>query len=112
MKQQPLMMNELSATKRAALASLMQQPGWSVVEELHMDACRRATEDVLKQDPAGEGYTDKKVLALQQRARERNEFSLLILGSVDWHVKALAALQDEEKEKPAENPIVKGLNRQ
>lgn len=111
MKQTPLLQYELAPQKRAALASLLQQPGWAVVEELHMDACRRATEDVLKQNPADPGYNDKTVIALQQRARERNEFSLLILGSVEYHAKALAVQQQEETEKPQENPIVKGLNK-
>jgi hypothetical protein len=107
-QQPPLMNDELSATERAALAALIQQPGWSVVEKMHMSACRKATEDTIKlADPLEQGY-ERKLVALQQRARERNEFSLLILGSVHWHVKALA-VEQEEKEQPAENPIVRQL---
>ncbi len=107
MNQTPLLADELTAAQRAALASLIQHPGWAVVEEMHMAACRRATEDVLKQDPGLEG-AEKKIVALQLRDRERNEFSLLILGSVNWHAKALAVLE-QEKEIKMDNPIIKGL---
>lgn len=105
MKQQPLLMEDLSDIKRAALTSLVQHPGWPVIEELHMAACKRATEDVLKQDPAEEG-TDRKILALQLKARERNEFSLLILGSVQWHIQAAQQQQQDIEAKPQQNPIL------
>lgn len=106
MNQAPLLADQLTAAQRAALASLIQQPGWAVIEEMHMAACRRATEDVLKQDPAEQG-ADKRIIALQLRARERNEFSLLVLGSVEWHAKTLATQQQEAEEKPVDNPITR-----
>ncbi len=106
MKQQPLMMDDLSPIKKAALAGLVQHPGWAVVEELHMDACKRATEDVLKQDPTQEGH-ERKVLALQLRARERNEFSLLILSSVQYHISAAQTQELEKNAKPPHNSIFK-----
>jgi hypothetical protein len=107
MKQKPLMMDELTPLKRAALTSLVTHPGWAVLEELHMDACKRATEEVLKADPEETGY-DQKVKARQLKARERNEFSLLILGSVQWHIQAAKGQVQEQEAKAPENPIQKG----
>ena len=109
MKQKPLLMEELSPAECASLTSLVAHPGWGVVEKLHMEACKRATEDVLKADPEETGY-DQKVKARQLRARERNEFSLLVLGSVEWHIEAAKTVQQEAEAKPEQNPILKGQN--
>src|SRR2546430_15840684 len=111
MKQKPLMMDELTPLKRASLASLVQHPGWAVVEELHMDACKRATEDALKANPEEANYDQVSRVRLL-RARERNEFSLLVLGSVTWHVQAAQRQAQEQEAKAPENPISKGYNRQ
>ncbi|VVB52835.1 Uncharacterised protein [uncultured archaeon] len=109
MKAKPLLHNELTPQKQAALTAMMAMPGWLVVEELHMAACSQATKDLLAADPTEQGY-DQKVKALQLRSRERNEFSLLILMSVAYHAKALAAVEEEAKEeKPKVNPIIKPL---
>lgn len=110
MKQQPLLMNELTPGKRAALASLVSHPGWAVVEEMHFDACKRATEDALKANPEEANYDQISKVRLL-KARERNEFSLLILSSIDWHIKAAQQQIIEQEEKPPENPILKGNNR-
>lgn len=110
MKQKPLMMDELTPLKRAALTSLAAHPGWAVVEEMHMDACKRATEDVLKIDQVDDG-AERRILSLQLRARERSEFSLLILGSIDWHIKAAQTIVQEQEAKPSENPILQGYNK-
>jgi hypothetical protein len=107
MKQKPLLMDELTPLKRAALTSLASQPGWAVIEELHMEACKRATEDVLKADPEETGY-DQKVRARQLKARERSEFSLLILSSVQWHIQAAAGQTQEQEAKAPQNPITEG----
>jgi hypothetical protein len=105
MKQPPLMMDELSLGKRALLTMLVAHPGWAVFEEMCMSACKRATEDVLKCDPIEEGY-ERKVLALQAKARERNEFSLLILGSITWHIEAAQQQTNEQEAKAPVNPIL------
>ena len=108
MKQAILLDGELTPTEIASLAALTLQPGWKVLEKMHTAACKRATEAVIKCDPVeDEGY-DRKVKALQLKARERNEFSMLILGSIDLHVQSLQ--QQSEPEAQPENPIVKGLN--
>lgn len=99
----PLLTEGMTEAKRVALASLKQHPGFSVLEELHMSACDRANRDVIKLDPTEEGY-ERKLKALQQRARERNEFSLLILRSIEYHTMVLASEKLEDT-KPEENPI-------
>lgn len=103
----PLLANELTEAQKVSLASIKQHPGYAVMELLFMSACKRATEDVIKIDPQDEGY-ERKLKALQSRARERNEFSLLVLRSIDWHVESVAS-QKEEESKPETNPIVRGL---
>lgn len=106
MKQKPLLSEEngLTPGKKAALASLVQQPGWAVVEELFFDAVKRANDDLVKLDPESTNY-EQVLKARQMKARERNEFSLLVLSSVDWHIKSLAAQQEESKADKPNNPI-------
>jgi len=109
MKQTILLDGELTPTEIASLAALTLQPGWKVLERMFTAACTRATEAVIKCDPVeDEGY-DRKVKALQLKARERNEFSMLILGSVDLHVQSVQ--QQSEPEAVQENPILKGMSR-
>jgi hypothetical protein len=108
MKQSILLDGEITLTEIASLAALVQHPGWKVVEKMHTAACKRATEAVIKCDPVeDEGY-DRKVKALQLKARERNEFSMLVLGSIELHVQSLQS--QSEPEAKEENRITKGLN--
>lgn len=97
----------LAPAKQVALAGLKQHAGYAVLEELFMAACNKANKDVIGLDPAEEGY-DQKVKAFQARARERNEFSLLILKSVEWHSMAVRVQQSNEDDKPQQNRITKG----
>lgn len=107
MKQQPLLMTELTDVERVSLMSLAQQPGYAVLEKMHMAACKRATDAVIQLDPTEEGY-ERKLKALQSKARERNEFSLLILGSVSYHMQVEEVRNKELEAKPQANPILKG----
>jgi len=104
----PLLAGELTLTQRVSLASLKQHPGFPVLEQLLMAACKRATEEVIKLDPIEEGY-ERKLKALQLKARERNEFSLLILGSIEWQSDVDVIQKQEQESKPEENRIVKPL---
>lgn len=106
MKQQPILMNDLTDIECVSLTSLVMQPGWKVVERLHGEACKRATEAVIKLDPVEEERYEQKLAALQSKARERNEFSGLILGSVQYHIDAVAEKQREDTEKAPSNPIL------
>lgn len=107
MKQTPLLMGELSDVQRVSLASLVQHPGWAVVELMHTTACERATAAVIKIDPVEDEGAERKIPLLQLRARERNEFSLLILKSIAHHIEAEQFEQQQKEEKPEENPILK-----
>jgi hypothetical protein len=109
MKQEPLMADELVPGERAALASLVLHPGWSVVEKLHFSAVRRATEEVIKVNPEETG-ADKVIGIRQLRARERNEFSLLILNSIQWHIQSAQGITQEQEAKAPQNPILKTGN--
>lgn len=104
----PLLANELTETQRVSLAALKQHPGFSVLENLFISACKRATEEVIKLDPTEEGY-ERKLKALQSRARERNEFSSLILRSIDWQTQTVIIQDEEKKSKPEVNRIVRQL---
>jgi hypothetical protein len=106
-KRMPLLSDELNEAQRVSLASLKQHPGFSILEQMFMAACKRATEEVIKLDPIEEGY-ERKLKALQSVARERNQFCLLVLESIDWQVASV--VKEEQDTKPEPNPIlVKGI---
>ena len=73
-----------------------------------MSACKKATEEVIKLDPTEEGY-ERRLISLQSKARERNEFCLLVLQSIDWQTQAIAVQEEEKTIKTEENRIVKQL---
>lgn len=107
---QPLLSDELNDAQRASLLGLKQHPGFSVLEAMFMAACKQATEEVIKLDPTEEGY-ERKLKALQSVARERNQFCLLVLRSIDWQVQALQAKAEEQDNQLQENPILKQSKR-
>ena len=105
----PLMFDELTSTERVNLSGLKNHPGYPVLEKLMMSACRLATEAVIALDPTDADY-DRRLKVLQSRARDRNEFCLLVLKSMTWQVELEAKLQEELQkpvEKPQENPILR-----
>lgn len=109
MPQIPLLMEELTPIEALSLAGLKQYPGYLVLEKMMMAACKRASDDAIRVNPAEEGYL-RKLAALQGRARERSEFSLLILESIDWHEMRVQTTQASEvNTEPETNPILKGL---
>ena len=88
---------------RILLAQLTQQPGWKILVRLMAEACRIATEDVIKLDPATDRYPDK-VAALQTTARAMNKFSGEILDSVKVHQRE-AVKEAQLRENPAADPV-------
>lgn len=108
MARTPLLLGELSESKQMALASMTSHPGYPVLEELFMAACDKVNKELIKLDPADDGY-DQRVKALQSQARERNQFCLLILESIQWHKKVTEVAIEEKEVKPESNPILKGL---
>lgn len=107
----PLLSDELNDAQRVSLLNLKQHPGFQVLEQMFMAACKRATEEVIKLDPTEEGY-ERKLKALQSVARERNQFCLLVLQSIDWQLQALAVHKEEEQAiESKENPILRQSKR-
>jgi len=95
----PLLLEDLNEGEQLNLASLVKHPGFPALEKLHMAACKRATEDVMKLDPEAPDYNEKlKVRAA--RARERSEFSMLILASIMYHARVPEVREQEKKQEP------------
>ena|SRR5690349_2751193 len=88
----------LAFEERIALAQLTLQPGWMTLVRLMAEACRDATELVVKLDPTVERYQEK-LAGLQTTARAMNKFSAEVLDSVKVH-KDRAVLEAQEKENP------------
>src|ERR1700735_4627835 len=83
-----------------ALAQLVTQPGWKIVVRLIAEACRRATEAVIKLDPGVERY-EQKLIGLQTTSRAMNKFAADVLDSVKLHHRK-AVQEAQRKEKPAD----------
>jgi hypothetical protein len=88
----------LTFDERLALAQLVNQPGWKILVRLIAEACRRATEEVIKLDPGTERY-DQRLTGLQTTARAMNKFSAEVLDSVKLHQRT-AVKQAQERENP------------
>lgn len=91
MSERKLLGQNLNHEERILLAQLTTQPGWRVLVKLMAEACRAATEEVIKLDPTAERYSEK-VQGLQIAARSMNKFSAEVLDSVKLHQRR--AIQD------------------
>jgi len=90
---------DLTQGERIYLASLAHHDGFPVLQKLFDDACRAATEEVMKVDPASPNYKD--VLAAKQaNARAIHEFCDAIRKSFNWNVEI--GVQEVEKEAAKE----------
>lgn len=99
-----LLGEELTQTERLYLCSMAGTEGFPVLRKLFDQACRIATEDIVKLDPEDERY-EAKLRLRQQRARDINEFCEAIRKSFSANV--VMARQEEEKkqgEKQNERP--------
>lgn len=107
MAQTPLLseeINGLTETERMTLTALTTHPGFAILEKLLMTACKRTNDAVIQLDPTDETY-DKKIKPLQQKARERNEFAMLILNSIEWH-KQVTEQKEQSKPEVSQNRIL------
>jgi hypothetical protein len=102
MAERELLGATLSYEERIAVAQLSQQPGWQILVRMIAEACRNATEAVIRLDPQTERYQDK-VVALQTTARAMNKFSAAVLDSVKVHQRT--AVREAQRK---ENPVVEG----
>jgi TRAP-type mannitol/chloroaromatic compound transport system substrate-binding protein len=89
--------SSLDFEERLALAQLTTQPGWRILVKLMAEACRNATEQVIKLNPTVERYPEQ-LAGLQTTARAMNKFSSEVLDSVKVHqAKAVEEIQQREK---------------
>jgi hypothetical protein len=102
-KDRKLLSAGLGYEERIALAQLTQQPGWKILVRLMAEACRNATEEVIKLNPTSPRYPE--VLAgLQTIARSMHQFSADILDSVKVHQRT-AVKEAQQRENPAVEEI-------
>jgi len=80
----PLLMDELNAAEKVALANMSLHPGFQVLIKMFEAACTTATHDVIKLDPLVQDY-ERKLAYLQQAARTVNKYTELIRKSVIYH---------------------------
>lgn len=87
---------EFTQTERLYLASLAHHDGFPVLQKLMDEACRKATEEVMKVDPKIDRYMEV-LAATQSNARAIHEFCEAVRKSFNWNVEL--ANQNEEKKK-------------
>ena len=83
--------------ERIALAQLVNQPGWKILVRLMAEACRKATEEVIRLNPSVERYPEQ-LAGLQTTARAMNKFSAEVLDSVKLHQRT-AVQEAQQREK-------------
>ena len=93
--------------ERIALAQLILQPGWTVLVRIMAEACRDATESVVRLDPTTERYQER-LAGLQTTARAMNKFSADVLDSVKVHKdQAIKDAQARENPDVVEKPVTR-----
>src|SRR6266403_5374230 len=91
----------LTLEEQVALAQLTTAPGWKILVCLMAEACREATEQVIKLNPRVERYPEQ-LAGLQTTARAMNMFSADVLDSVRVHQrKAHQVIQQRENPQVA-----------
>lgn len=107
MAERKLLGQNLTYEERIHLAQLTNQPGWMILVKIMGEACRTATEDVIKLPNTVERYPE--VLAgLHTTARAMNKFSNEVLDSVKVHT-STAIKQAQESERPSD-ALAEGTN--
>jgi hypothetical protein len=93
----PLLCDDLQLVEKITLSSLSAQPGFNILVKIMNAACDKATKDVIKLNPATEGYM-RELATLQSRARFMNEFCQQVLDSINWQVEDGANKQAIKRE--------------
>ena len=88
----------LNYEERISLAQLVNQPGWKILVRLMAEACRNATEDVIKVKPTAERYSEV-ITGLQTTAHAMNKFCAEVLDSVKLHQRT-AVKEAQARETP------------
>jgi hypothetical protein len=95
----------LDYEERIALAQLVHQPGWRILVRLMAEACRNATEEVIRLKPTTPRYSEV-LTGLQTTAHAMNKFSAEVLDSVKVHEqKAMRDLKERENPQLAHEPV-------
>jgi TRAP-type mannitol/chloroaromatic compound transport system substrate-binding protein len=77
----------LEFDERVQLAQLTNHPGWRILVKVMAEACRNATEEVIRLNPTSERYP-QNLEKLQMTARAMSKFSNDVLESVREHLNA------------------------
>ena len=101
----PLLMDELSQPERVFLMQIVQHAGYRVLVKLFDAGCTRATQDIVRLNPEDARYNELLVYR-SQRSRNINEFSALIMKSVDYHTTLFKA-EEQEQEVEAGDAVAK-----
>lgn len=86
----------LTQTERLYLASLSHHDGFPILQRLMDEACRAATEEVMRVDPTAPNYKDV-LAATQANARAIHEFCDSIRKN--FLLNAELAMQEEKKKE-------------
>jgi len=97
------LLSDLQDAQRVALASLVQHPGWRIVEDMHFEAVQAAKEELIRIDP-GNPDAPRLLAACHTKARAVNDFSASVFKSIEYHINAIG-ITEEENKKP-HNPII------
>jgi len=100
-----LLGEKLTFEERISLAQLVNQPGWAILVRIMAEACREATEAVIKLKPTAERYPEQ-LTGLQTTAHAMNKFSRAVLDSVKLHQRT-AVLEAQQRENP--QPVLEGV---
>lgn len=98
MSDRKILGSNLSYEERIQLAQLTTQPGWSILVKLMAEACRNATEEVIRLDPKTERFHEV-VGSLQMTARAINKFTAEVVDSVKVHLGV--ALKEAKAKEPS-----------
>jgi len=97
---------ELTQEEKLYLNSLTMHDGWPILVRILNEACKKATEDVIKIDPQIEGY-ERKLAAAQNTARAKNQFCTDVLKTISWRItegiNELEAEAEKEEHRRAPN---------
>lgn len=105
MAERKLLGENLTFEEQIILAQLTSQPGWNILVRMMAEACRNATEAVIKLDPQAERYNEK-LAGLQTTARAMNKFSTEVLDSIKVHNRR--ALEETERQNSPAKTVEKG----
>ena len=101
----PLLMEDLTQPERVFLTQIFQHAGFKVLIKLFDAGCTRATQDIVRLDPEKPDY-ERLLTYRSQRSRNINEFSALVMKSVEYHT-GVVKMAEVSDEGTAEDAVAK-----